>query len=149
MKQVILVILFYFIVNGQDYEEINCDDTVTGRTSPSSPTENYTLTLSNGPQYITIVSCGSDYDTYLYLYDDNGDIVDSCDDCGSCGLRTVLEIDNQLDDGDYTLVIAGFSTSIGDYEVDILCDTDSQPELDYSDYTTSTRGPSYFCVFFK
>merc|ERR1711865_359761 len=42
-----------------------------------------------------------------------------CDDCGNCGLQTILDAD--LAPGDYILVVSGYSSSEGEYQVQMNC----------------------------
>jgi hypothetical protein len=44
-----------------------------------------------------------------------------CDDCGSCGVQTIL--DAELPAGNYALVVEGWSTSTGEYVVAMHCTT--------------------------
>merc|ERR1711937_1035346 len=69
---------------------------------------------------ITASSCGSGFDTYLRVF--SSDLTEehcSCDDCGDCGLQTVL--DCELQAGHYVLVVDGFSSREGDFEVALTC----------------------------
>ena len=79
----------------------------------------YSLSLAS-PQVVTIDTCGSSYDTYIRIYDATLTTeITSCDDCGPCGLQTVL--DASLDAGDYMVVIEGFSGSEGEYTLEVVC----------------------------
>ena len=93
--------------------------------------------------YLKISTCGSAYDTYLRIlsayYAYASEIV-ACDDCGGCGVQTVLN-HNQLGvltAGEYILQVEGFSSYNGQYTL----------ELDYSNCTSrpspapSTPSPS-------
>jgi len=67
-------------------------------------------------------SCASTYDTYLHLVtvDPWMKSMNSCDDCGGCGTRTVL--DAELSAGhQYYLYIEGYDTLEGDYVVTMNC----------------------------
>ena len=127
-----------------------CGDTATGSTISNSTISYYKITINektNNGLYVTIDSCQSKYDTWLYLYDNFGSELESCDDCGDCGFRTVLK-PNILYNGNYTLGIGGFSNSYGKYSVKILCDSISHPyeQGPYNDNwwssTTTTTYPS-------
>ena len=129
---------------------LQCGDTAIGSTTNITNTVNYTFTINetiNNGLYVTFDSCRSKYDTYLYLYDDYGNTLDSCDDCGGCGLRTVLK-PNILYNGQYILTVGGCCNKnngdYGTYSVKILCNETSHPleQGPYSDNwwinTTST-----------
>ena len=85
--------------------EITCGQTVTGTTSGSGSTHGnaapdhfYSFTVTE-PQVYQFDSCDSSYDTWLRVFaTDMTTEIHSCDDCGPCGTRTVL--DAQLDAGD-------------------------------------------------
>ena len=122
--------LLYFAINAE-YDVIECGDVVYGETTNMSRTANYTFRIDDGNDYyVTFSSCNSSYDTYLYLYDEDGDLIRKCDDCGACGTRTVLKSYQQLSDGDYMLTIGGFYNDYGDYHIKIYCDQDTQPTAD-------------------
>eukprot|EP01084_Bolivina_argentea_P070718 128597_1 len=97
---------------------LTCGDTVTG-VIVSGMTDDYILEI-NSLNHVVLDSCLSNFDTELYLYYD-GNLVSWCDDCGSCGLRTLLTSFQQLQ-GNFTLRVAGHSSSsAGDYTVSIGC----------------------------
>lgn len=52
-----------------------------------------------------------------------GQLLQTCDDCGPCGLRTVLSV--ALNPGSYWVVVDGFSSSSGNYRLAITCPTNS------------------------
>ena len=80
-----------------------CGDTINGKTTNRSLIVNYTITITT-PLYAIFNSCESAYDTYLYLYNIDGTIRTKCDDCGDCGLHTILTTKYALD-GEYILGI--------------------------------------------
>ena len=67
------------------------------------------FTATDGGIY-TLDSCGSGFDTYIHVYNRTGPAITNrpsspvatCDDCGPCGLRTVLTVN--LDPGNYWYV---------------------------------------------
>jgi len=69
----------------------------------------------------TFATCGSDFDTYLHVYTVGLQYqVASCDDCGPCGLQTVLS--THLDAGQcYDVVVDGFNRNEGSYELRVTC----------------------------
>jgi hypothetical protein len=105
---------------------IACGETVSGSTvGAGSHVGNgasdhlYAFSLARSSN-IQMDSCASSYDTFLRIFDMNlGQEYTSCDDCGNCGLHTVL--DAQLEAGDYMLVIEGYASSEGDYSVTMNC----------------------------
>jgi hypothetical protein len=116
---------------------IACGETVTGSTEGvTSSIGNgggdhfYSFTLDSMPnamgveldQLVQFDSCESSYDTYLRIFSiDMDEEMQSCDDCGDCGLQTVL--DASLTSGEYVLVIEGFSSAEGEYSVTMNCPT--------------------------
>jgi len=71
------------------------------------------------PKNLTISSCHSGFDTYLRVLQDGTEIC-GCDDCGSCGYQTVLECPLPVA-GTYEIVVEGYSSSEGDFEIEIAC----------------------------
>jgi len=72
---------------------------------------------------VEIETCGSGFDTYLWLTETDGTIVTFNDD--SCGLSS--RITSTLDAGEYVVVVDGFSSSTGQYTLDITCNTGPSP----------------------
>ena len=71
---------------------------------------------------MTLDSCGSDYDTWLRVYDeDKTTELASCDDCGDCGVQTILDA-GLMEPGTYELLVEGFSSSSGSHTVLMTCD---------------------------
>ena len=69
---------------------------------------------------VEISTCGSDYDTFLYIQGSNIDY--SCDDCGSCGSRTETTVTNFLPGECYNIIVGGFSSREGMYVLSISCE---------------------------
>ena len=84
---------------------IECGQTVTGTTTGegsthgnAAPDHFYSFTVTETAVY-QFDSCDSSYDTWLRVFSsDMATQIHSCDDCGPCGTRTVL--DAQLEPGD-------------------------------------------------
>ena len=85
--------------------EITCGHTVNGTTTGSESTHGneapdhfYSFTVQTAG-IVQFDSCASSYDTWLRVFaTDMSTELHSCDDCGPCGTRTVL--DAHLDAGD-------------------------------------------------
>ena len=127
------------VITGFTDGDIACGDSVVGTTiEAGSHVGNgasdhiYSFSLSEDQAgFVQFDSCASDFDTYLRVY--NSDLtseITGCDDCGPCGVRTVL--DAQLPAGDYNLVIEGYSTTEGTYDVAMICSAETG--------TSSTQG---------
>eukprot|EP00036_Acanthoecidae_sp_10tr_P009420 CAMPEP_0182916104 /NCGR_PEP_ID=MMETSP0105_2-20130417/746_1 /TAXON_ID=81532 ORGANISM="Acanthoeca-like sp., Strain 10tr" /NCGR_SAMPLE_ID=MMETSP0105_2 /ASSEMBLY_ACC=CAM_ASM_000205 /LENGTH=412 /DNA_ID=CAMNT_0025053033 /DNA_START=120 /DNA_END=1358 /DNA_ORIENTATION=- len=113
----------------------SCSQTYTGSTSGARHTVGhpapeiwYLFTAPASGQY-NFNTCGSAYDTWIHLYRRSGAArgaqVSSCDDCGPCGVRTVLSV--RLSAGQYYLVVDGFSSRSGTYRVAISCPATQAP----------------------
>jgi hypothetical protein len=102
---------------------ITCGNTVTGQIEAQDGTgaKPYFYTFQTiVDSAVQFDSCASDFDTFLRIYsNDMMNELHSCDDCGPCGTRTVL--DAQLPAGNYVLVIEGYQQSAGDYSVTMNC----------------------------
>ena len=96
---------------------VDCGDSVTG-SIVSYEIEYLVFNLRTGYSEVEISTCGSSYDTYLYFYDENGGLVTSCDDCGSCGYQTILTLCN-VANGFYYIGVGGYSSSSGTYVLEI------------------------------
>ena len=125
-------------VNIGQLDTIQCGQTVTGDTSTSSGTnlipggsspENLFAFSIPSLGLVQFNSCGSQFDTWLRVVAPSfGEEFESCDDCGSCGLQTVLDLD--LPAGEYVLVVEGFADSQGAYQVTMSCSDETQGFLD-------------------
>ncbi len=72
----------------------------------------------DGPMDLVISTCGSSYDTYLYLLNSSGTILAQNDD--DCGVASRIFTPSTLPAGIYYVVVDGFaSTSNGDHTLDI------------------------------
>lgn len=95
---------------------VTCDNVVTGSTTggvstvgQNAPENWWMFTATDGGIY-TLNSCGSGFDTYIHVYNRTGSAITdrpsspvaTCDDCGPCGLRTVLTVN--LSPGNYWYV---------------------------------------------
>ena len=98
---------------------VDCGEAVFGSID-SYEINNYTFELTKEYAFVQISTCGSSYDTWLYVWNSDGDEIDDCDDCGDCGVRTVLTIDD-LSAGSYYIGVGGFSSSSGVYVADVSC----------------------------
>jgi len=97
--------------------------TVTGNTSNSqnnygnsSPDHIYQFEVMTSGNY-EFSTCGSDYDTYLRIYDANMNQLAQNDD--ACNFQSIVEIN--LAEGIYYILVEGYSTSSGDYILSTDC----------------------------
>jgi hypothetical protein len=107
---------------------ISCGESVTGSTSGagshvgnSAGDHIYSFTLDED-QAVEFDTCDSSFDTWVRVY--TADLVTEvagCDDCGPCGSRSVLVA--VLAAGDYVVVVDGYSSSAGSYEMQMSCET--------------------------
>ena len=105
---------------------IACGEVVSGSTALStsevgneSGEHLYEFTLGE-MQQVHFDSCNSDFDTHLHVMTaDLRATVAECDDCGPCDFRSVLDVG--LEAGDYVLVVEGYGTEHGPYEVQMTC----------------------------
>ena len=85
----------------------------------------YFFTVELGTTNIQFDSCDSDMDTFLRVMDHELTTeFAACDDCGPCGLQTVLDLAEQgvtLEPGSYALVVEGYSNTEGHYSVNMHC----------------------------
>ena len=120
----------------QDHMTIECQQRVTGTTEGAqnihgsgSGEHLFDFHLDEGVHTVQFDSCESTFDTYLRVFSAGmGEELQGCDDCGDCGLHTVL--DTILPGGDYTLVVEGFSSSEGAYSVIMNCPDEDCVQVD-------------------
>ena len=105
---------------------ISCGETIPGSTTTSSnnyggssPEDIYAFEVLTSSS-VTFSTCNSNYDTWLRIYDSNMQEIESCDDCGDCGVQTVLE-NIALSPGNYYILIEGYSDYSGDYNLEMTC----------------------------
>lgn len=92
----------------------------------SSPDVWYRFTLSNAAD-VSISLCNSNFDTYLHLLDVNGNLVASDDD-GGCGNRTSM-LYQSLGTGTYYIVVEGYSSNTGDFNLDFAINGTGAPAV--------------------
>jgi len=98
---------------------IDCQLLVSGITTYSQRTHYYTLHVPINQSTLVISTCGSSFNTYLSVYDYSGSLYASCDDCGNCGVQTVLAL-LSFPAGDYYVAINGSNLAYGNYDLRLL-----------------------------
>merc|ERR1711976_244059 len=104
---------------------ISCGDIVSGTTIDGislhgnpAPDHAYSFTVTssatNTGNSFQFSTCGSSFDTFVRIFDSDWNEIEGCDDCGDCGLQTILEVPD-LEVGDYYVVVEGYSDLAGDY----------------------------------
>eukprot|EP01084_Bolivina_argentea_P038208 70648_1 len=109
------------IVNRPVEGVLKCGDTISGKTTSAYDVNDYVFILDNvndGVWDVEFNSCGSSLDTYLYFYDQNFTLIDSCDECGDCAAQTILSI-GSITSGTYALGIGGYSSDYVSYKMQI------------------------------
>ena len=81
-----------------------------------------------GPVALTIDTCGSGFDTELYVFSPDGSTLNFCDDCGPCGTRTVLTT-NVPAQGLYQVELTGWAGNVGPYTLSTTCALGQTPPL--------------------
>ena len=110
--------------------QMHCGDIKTGSTAGAgsfygnSAADHYwEFTLAERTT-VTFDACSSGYDTWIRLLARGfTSELAGCDDCGECTSRTRTRlVVNDLDAGTYSLLLEGYSSSSGNYNMQILCD---------------------------
>eukprot|EP00037_Helgoeca_nana_P012305 m.111533 g.111533 ORF g.111533 m.111533 type:complete len:665 (-) comp21372_c0_seq7:914-2908(-) len=102
-------------------------DTATGTNmSGNLALEHWWVLVAPVNGVYTMSTCGSSYDTYVYVYTrlgngSVGEAVARCDDCGPCGLQSVLS--TALTSGTFWIVMGGYLNHSGTYQLEIVCPT--------------------------
>ncbi|MCK8481120.1 T9SS type A sorting domain-containing protein [Psychroserpens algicola] len=116
-------------------EAIGCNDTVTGETSFANDSDGnesfdvwYSYTGTVVDDNITASLCGSGFDTVITVFDacDGAEVATNDD---FCGLQSEV---SWLSDGvtTYLIRVEGFNTATGDYQLSLLCDSETPPAND-------------------
>eukprot|EP00483_Globobulimina_turgida_P003031 UN03036 len=120
--------------NNSTAQAINCGDSISGDTTSDAPIANYLFTVAgagNNGLSVTFSTCGSDYDTTLWLFENYSYLADN-DDSDLCGVDSILTTDI-LYNTDYQLFIEGFyEGAYGHFLLNVTCDN-----------ITSTAQPVY------
>ena len=110
--------------------EIACSDVVEDNTNfPGvhelgglSAEHTWSFNVSrNGGEAVNFDTCGSDYDTWLRIFNADGQEVAQCDDCGDCGgqagvTTNLTQAGLEPDGNPHTLLVEGYSDRAGRYE---------------------------------
>eukprot|EP01084_Bolivina_argentea_P063705 116259_1 len=108
--------------------EIQCGQVKTGQLHSHSDIGYYYFNLSTNVSSVFFDSCGSDYDTSLYLFDITYNQLHMADDEGNCGYAAQLLVFN-LKSNEYILGISGSGSDLGhaygNWKVSVNCDTKS------------------------
>eukprot|EP01084_Bolivina_argentea_P137272 241760_1 len=107
---------------------IACGDIINGNTTYKGDIASYSFIINetnNSGIYVQFSSCGSQYDTFLYLFDEEWNEIISCDDCGKCniGNRAQLNFPQKLMNDVYYVGIGGYLGRFGEYKLNVSCDT--------------------------
>eukprot|EP01083_Nonionella_stella_P092629 259342_1 len=124
--------LFYCIVCLQSVnisqieKSIHCAQTIIGNTPSADDLNYYHFSLNSTMKEVTLSTCGSSFDTILYIYsftNNTYSYFDECDDCGDCSQASTHSVWTTYDlhSGDYIVRISGFSSNYGDYILSMSC----------------------------
>ena len=104
------------------YPIAKCNETIQGTTTAFNTTHLYSFHCDNHTKRILINTCGSTFDTDLYLYNGTDVEIAYNDFDYSCGgWQSVLRY-QPMTEGNYSIAITGYNTSdYGDYLLQILC----------------------------
>ena len=125
---------------GRANRSIDCGATVTGsyiHQYVANGDDQFFVFSSLTRMRVQFDSCQSTFDTVLRILSaDMTYELHSCDNCGDCGTRSVLDAD--MDAGEYVLVVGGSGN--GDYSVTMNCPDDGFVDgtLDCGDTVTGT-----------
>eukprot|EP01084_Bolivina_argentea_P191399 328771_1 len=105
--------------------EMRCGNRYSGKLNSKSDIDFYFFNIIDDATSVLFDSCSSSYDTYLYLFDIETNLIKDGDDDGDCSNREQLLIDN-LSPGSYFIAISGYGTPLvshafGDWVIDVKC----------------------------
>eukprot|EP01084_Bolivina_argentea_P156680 273053_1 len=112
--------------NNKTIESLSCNETITGSTGFEGDITYYSLVNTNNENgtYFQMETYRSHYDTKLYLFDRNWNVIVFCDDCGnrSVGGNEQMNLPMKLYDDEYIIGVGRYSDDYGDYTLTIHCD---------------------------
>eukprot|EP01084_Bolivina_argentea_P084537 152844_1 len=113
-----------FSINGT----IFCGDSINAKTKNPGDIVYYQFNNTLGEIYVSFSSCGSDFDTKLFLFDSNWDKIVECDECWpkaqnpDCWPKAELNIPHQLSANTYFIGIGGDVGDYGNFQLSLRCD---------------------------
>jgi len=112
-------------------QPLTCDGTVSGSTvgNPSVIGNDagdalFSFCAPSDGTY-TFSTCGSEYDTHVYVLTPALTVIDNCDDCGGCGINEKLSV--KLQAGCYLVAVDGFDREEGHFTLTATCPITSAP----------------------
>ena len=129
----------YSPCNGNNYSGSTTNEISTY--GNASPEVIYQFEVESSGNY-EFSTCGSDYDTYLRLYDSNMNQLAQNDD--ACGLQSNIE--EVLSEGTYYVLVEGYANYSGSYELNVICNlsmNESSNENSNQTLTNLSCGTSY------
>jgi len=120
---------------------LGCGDTHIGSTIDDCDGQRrFTFVAPNGP--VTVSSCGSAFDTVLSVETADSRLYYSDDD-GNCNSRAeLLNMVNLSEGEEYTIVLQGYASAKGDYNLAITCSDDSLTTNSPTDDSLTTNSPT-------
>eukprot|EP01083_Nonionella_stella_P006352 18441_1 len=127
------------------FDELLCGSKMEGDLLASDITYYvFNYTRHNDTLFVLFDLCDSSYDTYLYLWDIQWNVIQTADD-GDCGLQTQLQL-NSLNTGLYILGISGYGNSshhaFGHWDLHIFCSA-SETAQDDNEFNCSIYDTIY------
>lgn len=135
---------------------LSCNSSRTGSiVSLGRASFEYTPTTQSN--YVTLSTCGSHFDTVLYVYElPTNRLTFSCDDCGACGRREVktFRIDASNSSSSvlrrgtrYRIQVGGYSSNFGTFSLHLTCHNSSTLNVTTMQPTNHpTRRPTGFAT---
>jgi len=110
--------------------QLECGIPQTGSTVNSCNAEQrFVFTATTNMK--TISACGSQFDTVMSIYDSNNEWLGSNDDSNECGLDSIISNIALNIGSQYSVVLGGYSSQVGEYTIELTCQSDesSTPTL--------------------
>jgi len=128
---------------------LQCGDSVTGSTRGLSsqignPSGEATFEFTTDGGIITFDLCGSRFDTYLRILDTSGSEIAHNDDhgnqCDNPRHNYASYLERELPAGVYTIVVEGYNSNEGDFELDVKCRSADEDDEDTIACGQTVRG---------
>lgn len=116
-RVLIAIAILVFLTVGQIMAQ--SDESHSGNISENDTFDRYTISLNEGDSVVIVAeaSSGSDLDTYLYLLDDDDNVLEENDDFD--GTNSQIEF-TASDAGEYSIAVSNYPDTFGEYDLSIV-----------------------------
>jgi hypothetical protein len=100
----------------------------------ASPDVYYLVLVDPSTVALNVSLCGSSFDTFLSVFDTDGNVLGVNDDHPDCGVQSKVTVNTTGHDSVY-VIVDGWSFNMGPYDISINAETLGNSELDFSQFS--------------